>query len=711
MCRVRGTKADPIVQNVRDKAEPFVQSVKDKAGPFVQSARDKAAPYVKDIWDAAQKATATAEDSPVGREYDEWLRTHFMTSLLWLTVCVSWFLCFLCCDPRSRANVIDDQVAQIASLADSHTQVSSGIGSKLKGLYSESVVGKLQAVLNDRVDKFRDFLQKLNANPGCLGGDEADATLAGPLAILVQDWLQVFKETSMDPIVMPHVVTSNEALFACKSVQEVCTLTLKSLDGVSLKFLDKLEGQLFQKDKDVTPTEKLLTPDKRSLPSRWALRCTWLQVCCLNRGYDSAANQQLGGSSMCFPFGINLCVFKVRLLSCRHFVLLICFACGFALCVYMLLQHTVCAALCLLGQGILLTLLLRFESLDVDPNHAVVMQLLSARIEKMKYEAGRLKKSHSAVSGFADRSERLIDLWRCRTQPQLGVLEAIINVLISTRWKSAQAAKDFIAFADTQFENQAAQLGPLSFWVGQSSPSDSDPEVTGKEDPPAQLLNESAFRLFKDQLERCEAFVKLNKAKVISQSSGQFCLLNFAAVRVLGCTGLPEGSCFEPLEPYVRVRIGRDPESWLQTDSIPDSQDPKWHNDGLPAEFHMNAANVQPAESPLEVQVLDVNNYGDDIFLGKAAIDHKALGAEGKWTGVLSALDGTDSGEVQLEIYVATNATHLTGIKPYEPSPPSKGGGKANYSRVSYSTKAAKLANDPDDAAPEVTSKPPVFTG
>eukprot|EP00929_Paragymnodinium_shiwhaense_P052945 TRINITY_DN26507_c0_g1_i1.p1 TRINITY_DN26507_c0_g1~~TRINITY_DN26507_c0_g1_i1.p1 ORF type:complete len:598 (+),score=140.81 TRINITY_DN26507_c0_g1_i1:324-2117(+) len=571
---------------------------------------------------------------------------------------------------------------------------------KIDALRSHELVVPTEDALNQKLSSFREFLELMSSG-GPPGADSSDvaAQMAKSLALFVRHWLAVFREASIDPVAAAGLPCAGPELLARQTIPEVCSLVLKSLEGGKASLFDSTDG--FSPSKS-TPLDALLGPsdDQEELDppvGQWSTRCTWFQVWRMNPEYTDKPGTGLGGV---FPVDVTLLGFaKVRVLTGRHLVLLLLLGIGFVLSVYMVLTDFVAAWLCLVAQGIVITLLQRFESLDVNVKHGTILRQLASRNARLKADFKNLEKRLGAIAVCQQRSEKLLRrLWRCRTLPQLQVLQALQEKLTKTPWKDQGEAKAFLDFAVLELQRQASFLGELAHWCGSES------------DSPG--LDESACSLFKDQLDRCAAFLRQNSAEACLASRGQFQLLNFVAVRIVGCQGLQPAGCLctSPILPYVQVRIGGDPDGWLRTAPSSGCAEPKWHYAGQQSEFHLNAA-TEP-DAALEVSLMDASaclGCGDDATLGTGQLVYQAL-EPAKWhSDVTLTLEGsTDGVLVELEVFVATAAEHLLGISPFLPEEdrdydswqqaPSKGS-SPQPSFLGLPTSAAQKASKPAAAA------------
>eukprot|EP00929_Paragymnodinium_shiwhaense_P069060 TRINITY_DN34841_c0_g5_i1.p1 TRINITY_DN34841_c0_g5~~TRINITY_DN34841_c0_g5_i1.p1 ORF type:complete len:666 (-),score=89.59 TRINITY_DN34841_c0_g5_i1:34-2031(-) len=584
-----------------------------------------------------------------------------LLGIVWLSCAVAWLLAFACCPASSRHAEIDAQVAAIAKSASQSEELSVEMSRKLQALRCDDLVAQVQVGLNLEVGKFKRFLKILPVEVDKLGGANADVALSRPVALLVHRWLQVLEQCSPDPVAQPYKVMQKAELLSCSTVTAVSRLATQVLSNVSI--------ELFQHPLDVDtasfPAEMGQPSDEKGgkcKPTQWAVQCSWLQCWELNKQFASGCKDKLSGPP---SSPLRLGFATVRFLSARHALLLLFFCGGFWLCVALLLVDLGAAVAALLGEAILLTLVLRFESLDIDANQAVVIRQLARRGVQLATELDRVRQQHEAISDVCKRAESLVALWRCRTRPHLAVLRAAHGLFTCTPWESAEEAQDFLDLLARESDRVRSKLGCISLWTARSfSPLRDDP----------QLLSSEAALFFKDQLERCEAGLQgAGEARAVMANPACFQLLNFVVVRVISCTGLlvdgNGASCFKSgvsVQPYVRLRVAGEDDAWLCTDPLSGGSEPRWHYGGHPAEFHMNA--TKDPMAPVELEVMDVGRCGCDAVLGRTELQYQAF-PPGAWYPLQQPLAGTTA-TLHIEVYVAVDATNLQGMRPFCPEPP-----------------------------------------
>eukprot|EP00927_Polykrikos_kofoidii_P050084 TRINITY_DN44027_c0_g1_i1.p1 TRINITY_DN44027_c0_g1~~TRINITY_DN44027_c0_g1_i1.p1 ORF type:complete len:768 (+),score=170.21 TRINITY_DN44027_c0_g1_i1:32-2335(+) len=644
---------------------------------------------------------------------------HLVMTIIWCTVCASTMVAVCCCPAPSRTDLIEELVAEIHRLL-SATQAKAA--DDTKGEEMGAAVGGLQESFSSAASRFKEFMTKLQDNPSCLGGDEADTALAPSLGMLVSQWFAVFSECTKDPAGNPLTVVGQQEIIGCDTVSKICALVLSKMEGVTLDITSGNPGFVGQggcmdlllspfKEEDEDQLQRVLGGPNR--------RNTWFTCCGCNRFYNEDPVRKSGAM---FPLRMSMGIARCSVLTCRHFMLFFLFFGGMALSTFMLLTDLWCAIACIVGLAFILILLLRFELLDASKQQRYVIAQLQVRKSVLKKAiVGQCKQQEKEASGD-NSAERIVKFWTCRTLPMLTVLKAIFAVIRSTRWSSCDACKEFVDFVSEAIESQQSQIGDVTVWLGEAGAK----EKKGSVSSPG-VLSLKAFDLFKDEFDRCSLFLQSSGYKAIIANRSSFNVLNFVAVRVVGARSLPPGNYLDPIEPYVRMRIGsgNDPEDWLQTPPIemtvdPDNTEerlnPKWHSETNTIEFHMNA--TTEIGMPLELEVMDVNDHGDDETVGVAEYKYEAA-SPGQWNkGIVVTLNNIEplftpekDSEVELEIWYASTASHLVGITPMEPEPPQEpmpGRGVSEVSSSQFDTGAADEAAEAfaDAAAAKDAARP-----
>eukprot|EP00927_Polykrikos_kofoidii_P063866 TRINITY_DN5876_c0_g2_i1.p1 TRINITY_DN5876_c0_g2~~TRINITY_DN5876_c0_g2_i1.p1 ORF type:complete len:600 (+),score=94.24 TRINITY_DN5876_c0_g2_i1:164-1963(+) len=566
----------------------------------------------------------------------------------WLAVC--WLIGVLWCffvTVMSPLDSVRDEFSlrkkDMQRMEKTYDEMIHDIDEKMRDLI-EKQIDWVQNALNRKADNFRKFLEEVSERLFGLGNDDTNIKLRNDFVVLVKRWMDCFHECTYDPIFEPFFTLSDVDISTCTSVRQICNLLLQEISSepVNLITTSLESGSSFQPG---GPLAKLFTQTSTgqgALVDRtsYGAGCSWVQMCQLNRYYISERVKKDGSQ---FPLHIDLCCVKMWILSGRHIMYLSLFIFGFALSVYMrMFQTRICWVSTFIGQGLVITILYKFEQLDVQAS----IQIQDADVQM---ETKKIEWQQEEVTKFYGSVEKFTCLWTYRTRARLDILKAIHGILIRTSWPSLKALQDFLEVVEDGWEVQRSQIEDLEYWLSEDD----------------SRLSEPACKCIFQQLETCATFLRSSDFEQVTAK--HFKVLNFVAVRVLGCQDLPLRGFFGT-SAFVQVRVGEDGDrNWQKTETIRGTQSPKWHSDGLNAEFHINLPSDDSASLKLEVR--DERFLLGQSLLGGLDI-HVAELVLGQWTTMVRPLQQASCGMIELEVYRATRARELIGVIPAKPPPP-----------------------------------------
>jgi len=259
---------------------------------------------------------------------------------------------------------------------------------------------------------------------------------------------------------------------------------------------------------------------------------------------------------------------------------------------------------------------------------------LDRELRELEAEGQAMHRSHARINKFYTNLQRITNLWRYRTVPQLENLKELYEQLWDT---SDQEKLVFLAGVCDGLEILDGHMGSVDLWCGEFS------------------LSENILSGIADQLADCTSFIEKHRnheqaTTLIHERLTR--VFGFLTVRVIaahnlvswdsGITGLFTSS-------YVTIQA----DGKLFKTATVDSLNPEWDGE----EFFK-------AVSPV-CKTVDINIFSDngsmmrDSLLGSLTIDFRSLSA-GHWHVYHEALGDTkDGAELEFELYFATEAQQL----------------------------------------------------
>lgn len=356
-----------------------------------------------------------------------------------------------------------------------------------------------------------------------------------------QNWLNVFKECSIDPVVAPKLVVDREDLEECKSVAEVAELCLNRLRLTEVRFISAQRDQDWQvlrasrhelKRWTVSPQRgssrmlALVQPplasvntssfSGSSLDIPWmqdsARRVSWLS-CGSGHGWSCSSSS---ASQDHLPTEIRCGCGRITILSKEHMSLISAFILGFVILILELIN--VCnnwaswdavasIVLVLLVQICLIVMMIRFEDIDV-------VQQLEREVKELARQNQAVEKQREKMHEFWSNCQNLTELWLYRTLPRLDLYKELHSQLEDAHEEDLVINMAGLNQALEALENN---LGALQDWRNDGFLSPEDKKNFGK--AINTLCQEPAFQGILCKLEDINRSPMLTNVQALPPSS------------------------------------------------------------------------------------------------------------------------------------------------------------------------------------------------
>jgi len=360
---------------------------------------------------------------------------------------------------------------------------------------AESASGLAERSFESKRRDFQRFLERAKLRYAALptattGGEMND--LLTQFRRFCSNWLRVFEECSIDPILCPKRVLSLEELSACSTIVAVADLCLERLRNTEVRFISlqrDVDAQLLRKKR--TEFRRLTLDDSsaRMVTAAMSMECgsfasrdrvgqaperkaclSWITCggvgCfCLRR-----SSMQDG-----FPKLVGCGCFEIALLSPDHMRLLSGFALGLAVTALQLfillnrlqedrssharvsfvkvaaLSSFVEVSVALLCVALVLA---RFEDIDT-------VQQLEREVRELSRQNQEVEQQRDKMKTFWSNAQNLTELWLYRTVPRLDLYKELHSQLEDTPQEDLLVN---ISGANQWLEDLEAKLGSLEAW-------------------------------------------------------------------------------------------------------------------------------------------------------------------------------------------------------------------------------------------------------
>mmetsp|Transcript_69551 Transcript_69551/g.148764 ORF Transcript_69551/g.148764 Transcript_69551/m.148764 type:complete len:562 (-) Transcript_69551:53-1738(-) len=356
---------------------------------------------------------------------------------------------------------------------------------------AESSAGLAERSFESKRRDFQRFLERAKHRYSSLySGTKADSDqLLRQFRRFCINWLNVFEECSIDPIVCPKRVVTVEELNRCTDVVEVANLCLERLRTTEVRFIS------MQRDQDVQMVRKnrnelrRLTVTQESV-QRLALtagagagdqpalstgtapgqrrRVSWLTLGSGGFGFRSTSGSAADG----FPKELRFGCGRLVVLSNQHALIM----CGVIVgCAIIMLEtlstagvfakvddlrggcrnsHYFTLLAGCISQVCLLVVLYRFEDLDT-------IQQLEREVKELSRQNQHVEQQREKMRGFWSNAQQLTELWLYRTVPRLDLYKEIHSQLEDA---PAEDLLTHMSGANQQLEDLDQKLGALQAW-------------------------------------------------------------------------------------------------------------------------------------------------------------------------------------------------------------------------------------------------------
>jgi len=373
---------------------------------------------------------------------------------------------------------------------------------------TESASGLAERSFESKRRDFQRFLDRLKLR--FPAGQVAMETpeMVAQFRKFVVNWLNVFKECSIDPVGNPKMLVTADELDSMSTIYEIAVFVSDRLQTTEVKFITEQRrndsnalnndkdrfGQFNQNKQMIAITDKPGQVDN-SAPlgsfvqqvgtTKTASRqCTWFT--CGGVGVDCQSCCKPGPGSEGCPRDFKCGCFELIVLSRQHLHLMFSFVLGIAtsaLSTGLFLQfqgannesaagfEIVALVFLVFSTVSLFVIMTKFEQIDV-------VQQLEREVQELKEQNEAVEANRKRMRDFWNQAQQLTELWLYRTVPRLDLCKELHSQL-----EDIPNDKEFVmhmAAANQGLTNIDAKLGALTDWRGDGGIKVEDKKAFGK---------------------------------------------------------------------------------------------------------------------------------------------------------------------------------------------------------------------------------------
>jgi len=397
---------------------------------------------------------------------------------------------------------------------DNLTHTYRNLLADMDGLLSksaESSAGLAERSFESKRRDFQRFLERVKSKySGLCSSNKGDSDmLIRQFRRFCANWLKVFEECSIDPVLAPKRVLTGEELNRCTSVSEIVDLCLDRLRVTEVRFISiqrDQDAQMLRRNQrefsrltlalpstQGPPTNSMWstpppTNTMRSLPAASATRSrseavkrqgmSWFAV---GSGFGCGCTSS--GQEAGFPKEFNCMFAQLVVLSQEHLLLLTGFLIGWVILAMQLahvlleeppdksvrLKNYILMFMIVVAQLCLLTMILKFEEIDV-------VQQLEREVAVLAQQNEQVATQREKMREFWTKAQQLTELWLYRTVPRLDLYKEVHCLL-------EDADDDLLpklSGCNEQLEGLESHLCALQAWRGDGDLKIEDKKCFGK---------------------------------------------------------------------------------------------------------------------------------------------------------------------------------------------------------------------------------------
>lgn len=283
----------------------------------------------------------------------------------------------------------------------------------------------------------------------------------------IKYWLQVFQETSVDPVSAPRIVVLDHEIDECNDIKLLCELVTTRLAAVEAKVVlhrkQRHNAMIKDVEETVTKVRQQRDQDVESGASSGAsIRSPFVEApqpkCC---SWLRSGNHHVTPALDGYPKAYFLGCFTLIALSREHVRLLLCVL--FAPLLWYLnydgggeLEAQATAAIAALTCYLLCLcfLLVNFERIDG------LMQLC-AEVVALQQQRAKIEEMHTEMSEFWTTVQDQVDVWLHRTMPRLELVKEIHQMVEDGKPDEVAA---MLEMTFTRLERIEAEIGDVASW-------------------------------------------------------------------------------------------------------------------------------------------------------------------------------------------------------------------------------------------------------
>lgn len=405
------------------------------------------------------------------------------------------------------------------------TREYNGVLSDMDGMMSKVAESSAHLAERSFESKRRDFQRFLEraksryAELADAGKVKADELLVN-FKCFVMNWLKVFAECSIDPILAPKSILKPEEMDRCLTIEAVCDLVLPRLRCTEVRFITVQKEQDTQMVKKQRGEYRRLTAhadthaiqslesgsnygggfgrSNRDLiqdlaPTQPGKRLSWIK--CGNVGCGCDSSEGYDG----YPRSCRCVCLQLVRLSGEHTRLMVGFIAGFLIFglefLHAHIDKDVSHRLTLLievgfVQICIAILLVRFEEIDE-------VQKLEREIKDLKRAEANVRETQQKMHEFWTNVTQLTELWLYRTVPRLDLYKEVHEVLADAEPKDLN---QWMRLANEKLQGLDSKLGELKQWRQEGALPLEDKKQFGKQIN--TLCQEQNFSKIADKLDK-----------------------------------------------------------------------------------------------------------------------------------------------------------------------------------------------------------------
>eukprot|EP00929_Paragymnodinium_shiwhaense_P058259 TRINITY_DN29168_c0_g1_i1.p1 TRINITY_DN29168_c0_g1~~TRINITY_DN29168_c0_g1_i1.p1 ORF type:complete len:586 (-),score=138.06 TRINITY_DN29168_c0_g1_i1:235-1992(-) len=370
-------------------------------------------------------------------------------------------------EEKKRAHA--DQVRQLLQQAEEQQQAMN----EMCANFTDSANTFASETFNERRDNFLEYLEGLKLRFQDL---YMTPDMMEQLRVFILRWLQMFSAAALtsDREHHPLLAGAEQALAKCTTPQQLCDEAIRRAEFVDTNYqVDRESAVIFRLERQ----QALLQESDQG-------KCgiTWLQLGrwrgCYARGNQSSPDR--------LPWVCACGIFKLRILSKTHCIMLMAFFLDIGMFLYELVEiRFVSLLLVIINEICVVSLLACFEQIDE-------IAKLEKAISACEEENAKISKRRDAVKEKWEKVQQMHELWKYRSLPCLQIMGRVHReieaqdraIRDATREQRAQITDDrreLLELANQSLFALDRKLGTIEEWTNPNGKKKEWKETVGRQ--------------------------------------------------------------------------------------------------------------------------------------------------------------------------------------------------------------------------------------